>query len=277
MQNNTLVTILICGLFTLGCSLCAFAAPESSRLARLKSADTNGDNKVSVEEFEAAFPRAERSAFKAHDKNNDGFLSLKDFQKEQARGTAPAGEPKARMMALLRQADVNGNREVTFKEISAVVPALSREHFARFDRNGDGVISEADRQARTPEKGDRRALLAEADKDNNKKITFEELKAEVPELTKQRFARFDRNEDGILSEADRSAGAREGAADRRPPRAAIARIALQADTNGDKKVTFEEMTAVKPGFPRARFDQLDMNGDGVLSRDDMQKGHKRKQ
>lgn len=271
MQNKMSVIILIGGLFILSCSLCAFAAPESSRLARLKSADTDGDNKVSVEEFEAAFPN-----MKAHDTNNDGFVSLKDFQKEQTRGAGPAGDPKPRMMALLKQADVNGNREVTFKEISAVVPTLSRQHFARFDRNDDGVISEADRQARTREKRDRRALLAKADKDNNKKITFEELKAEVPQLTGQRFARFDRNKDGILSVADRSAGAREGAADRRPPRAAIARKALQADANGDKRVTYEEVTAVKPGFPRARFDQFDVNGDGVLSRDDRQKGNKRK-
>jgi Ca2+-binding EF-hand superfamily protein len=276
MQNNKWVTILVCGIFTVVCGFCALAAPNAAPLARLKSADADGDNKVSFEEFKAAFPKRDRSAFDAHDKNQDGFLSREDFIGSRGEAAGQAAGPRPRMLALLEQADADGDSRVTFEEVSALAPKITRERFARFDRNGDGVISEADlkadRGAGPAVKPDLHAVFKKADKDNNKEVTFEELQSQVPELTKKRFARFDRNGDGVLSQADRPSRAPNGPAADRPNRAAIVQRILRADANGDKKVTYEEVTAKKPGLPRQVFDRLDRNGDGVLSRDDIPEG-----
>ena len=42
----------------------------------------------------------------------------------------------------------------------------------------------------------------------------------------------------------------------------------QADTNKDHKVTYEELKAVAPDFPEARFKELDKNGDGAITAED---------
>lgn len=277
MQKKIWVTILISGLFSIACGFFAFAAPNAQRLARLGSADTDGNNKVSVEEFVKAFPEQDKSSFDNYDKNGDGFLSREDFRRNRGEGAGPAKGARPRLLPLLKKADADGNGEVTFEEISAVVPKVTREQFTRFDRNGDGVISAADRRARPAAKPNLRAVLLKADRDNNKEITFEELQAVLPQLTKERFARFDHNDDGVLSQADRSSDTRNNAGKKRPARAAILRKALRADADGNKKVTYEEVIAVKPGFPRAAFDRFDVNSDGVLSRADIREGMPRKE
>jgi Ca2+-binding EF-hand superfamily protein len=83
-------------------------------------------------------------------------------------------------------------------------------------------------------------------------------------MPEERFKRLDRNGDGALSPADKPAG--------RPRKSGNHKAMIEklhgADTDGDGKVTYEEVTAAKPGFPREAFDRADRNGDGVLSQDD---------
>ena len=43
------------------------------------------------------------------------------------------------------------------------------------------------------------------------------------------------------------------------------RMIEKNDANKDGQLTYEEMTAVRPGYPRDAFDQLDSNKDGVIS------------
>lgn len=43
---------------------------------------------------------------------------------------------------------------------------------------------------------------------------------------------------------------------------------LEADADSDGKVTFEEITKRAPRLPKAAFDRLDTNNDGVLSAED---------
>lgn len=49
-----------------------------------------------------------------------------------------------------------------------------------------------------------------------------------------------------------------------------------ADTNGDGKVTYEEAKAAFPKMDQARFNKLDRNGDGVLTREDFAEAAKAK-
>ncbi|MEO1187618.1 MAG: EF-hand domain-containing protein [Pseudomonadota bacterium] len=86
------------------------------RAEKFASADTNGDNLVTAEEFEA-FAIAER-------------------ERKQA-------ERRARMFAKL---DADGDGYVTAEEHAAADQRLDRM-FERVDTDGDGVITEAEREA----------------------------------------------------------------------------------------------------------------------------------
>jgi Ca2+-binding EF-hand superfamily protein len=49
---------------------------------RLQDADTNGDEKISIEEARKAFPNMPDEFFKSRDRNGDGFISREDRQKK---------------------------------------------------------------------------------------------------------------------------------------------------------------------------------------------------
>lgn len=184
----------------------------------------------------------------------------------RARKNQPAGPPRgAALRAALMRADADRNGQVTFEEAAAVLPDLTKERFAQLDRNGDGVLTAADRTAGPPPgPGQRlRALCERADKDGNKQVTFEELSAVDPTTTRQQFDQWDRNKDGVLSEADRPNQEAQG-----PGR--LRALLKRADANGDRQVTFDELSAVAPNITHEQFNIWDNNGDGVISQADCQ-------
>jgi len=111
-------------------------------LQKLQAADTNNDGKVTLEEAKAAFPNGTQEQFNKLDRNHDGVLSMAD--KPQGNGQANTG--RSEMLQRLRAADTNNDGTVTFEEAKAAFPKLTRERFSKLDRNGDGVLSMADRK-----------------------------------------------------------------------------------------------------------------------------------
>ncbi len=154
------------------------------------------------------------------------------------------------------KADANGDNQVTFDELKAVRTDLTQEQFNKMDTNSDGVLTQADR----PDPAKRReafmAKLWEADADSNGQISFEELKAKMPNLTQERFNRMDANGDGVITKADHEA-ARESV--------------MKADANGDKQVSFDELKAVRTQLTQEQFNKMDRNSDGVLTAADVQR------
>jgi len=103
-------------------------------------------------------------------------------------------------LGLLRQADGNKDGIVTREEVMAMA---DREH-ARFDRNKDGVVDQADREALRKESVDyavkRMAHRLGAGPDG--KLTREQFQAKAAE----RFARMDYDGDGTISRDERPGG-----------------------------------------------------------------------
>ena len=94
--------------------------------------------------------------------------------------------------------DTDGDGVVSFTEFQA----RSEERFARLDADGDGLLTREE-LGRRGRDGRRGLGLAEADTDGDGAISFSELQAARPEVTEERFARMDRNGDGVITEEER--------------------------------------------------------------------------
>ncbi len=121
----------------------------------------------------------------------------------------------------------------------------------------------AGKQPHRPEEGLRRA-----DTNKDGKISFDELKAMRPQATQERFNAMDRNRDGFVGPEDRPEGERgrnpRGAADPEARRQMLQTL-MAADANKDAKVSFEEVSAAKPGFAKADFDRADRDQDQFIT------------
>jgi len=139
------------------------------------------------------------------------------------------------------------------------VQERASDMFARMDANSDGVLNEADREAR------QRQMFDKLDADGNGSIEFTEFTEGREKSREMRAERV--GEDG----------ARHGRRGR-GGRGMGERMMTSADSDGDGAVSQAEFTTAL----LARFDAADANGDGEISGDErrgpgkrgMGKGHR---
>jgi len=119
----------------------AQGAPRLMALAR--KADQNQDHQVTFDELQSVAPGITQERFRRLDRNQDGVLTGADMS--QGGGRELVREGKGYVLERLKQADTDGDHQVSREEAKAAFPNMPERAFDRLDRNGDGVISKADR------------------------------------------------------------------------------------------------------------------------------------
>lgn len=232
--------------------------PFDKFIKLLREADEDENGEVTFDELLAVMPDLTEDQFDRLDRNDDDVITKEDFPHP------PPENIWARLLRLLREADDDGNGEVTFAEITAIQPDFPEELFDRLDKNDDDVISKDDLPD-GPFPGPAEMLLRllhAADADCDCQVTFDELLAVVPELSEERFDHLDKNDDDVLSYADLPHFNPD-------PVDRLKHLLRTADMNEDGEVTFDELLEVLPELTEERFDHLDTNGDEVITADDL--------
>jgi Ca2+-binding EF-hand superfamily protein len=119
----------------------AFAGdPPKSDAPHGMRADTDGDGRVS--RAEATASGAERSGdwFDKLDLNKDGYVTQDEMK--QARDTRHRnhGDMKEKMEARFKEADANGDGQLSLDEVQAKMPRLA-DRFTTLDSDKNGLLS----------------------------------------------------------------------------------------------------------------------------------------
>jgi Ca2+-binding EF-hand superfamily protein len=124
---------------------------------KLKAADTDGDGKLSQEEYAAAFPNAPAERFARLDRNSDGFVDRSDRESGEAAvvekkkkgeaarkiGKVPA-DTATYITDLVAKHDADMDGKLTKAELEAAKPGFPEKTFAAIDYDKDGALSAAD-------------------------------------------------------------------------------------------------------------------------------------
>lgn len=168
--------------------------------------DANGDGAVDLAELQALRPNATIEQFNRADKDGNGLLSREELR---AAGRALREPP----------VDTNKDGSISFEELQAQRPNITREQFAAIDADNNGSLSREEmRSARG------RMMFKRVDTDNSGGVSFDELAARMPRVTQERFSALDKDGNGQLSQGELAAarpkhrpeGARQGPRGDRP-------------------------------------------------------------
>lgn len=117
---------------------------------RLEAVDANQDGNLTKDEFAAQ--RAEK--FSGADTNGDNLVSAEEFEAFAAAERERKRE--ARITRRFEKLDTNGDGMVSAEEHASHADARLDRMFERMDADGDGVITEAEREAMKEKMRDRR-------------------------------------------------------------------------------------------------------------------------
>jgi len=229
---------------------------------RFEEADQNHDGKVSQQELQTTIS----AKFATLDTNRDGQLSEDELAAMRANGPGKR-HGKGKMLAKI---DTNGDGAIGRDE----APPRMLERFDEIDADGDGKLTDSELAAAWKKRGPRQgpggkheANRARLDADGDGVVSAEEFSQRALGW----FERADANGDGTVELAELQAmpKAMRGMRGKHGPGKMgkggfMAKHLLEADANGDGQITKAEAEAYKG----AKFDELDKNGDGVLSADE---------
>jgi Ca2+-binding EF-hand superfamily protein len=100
-------------------------------------ADTDHDGRVSRAEYDAAASQRRSDWFDKLDLNKDGYITQEEMN--QARETRRSNM-RGRMDERFKEADTNGDGQLSLDEIQAKMPRLAT-HFSDLDKDKNGMLS----------------------------------------------------------------------------------------------------------------------------------------
>ena len=251
-------------------SLCAVAQPANPAAASgtrpdffahmLEQVDTNGDGRISLDEYVAAAS----TRFKSIDTRNKGSIDAADI------ASSPAAVERIdhRAESFVKHLDTAGNGYVTKDEYLAA----AQNRFARMDSNGDGKLSPDELASPHDNHGGKQGKAGGVHAAFGQKY-FDKLdtnhdgvvsKDEFMAAASAKFAQFDTAGDGKVTAAEIESAPKT---QERAVRMAD-RFVKRMDANGDGVVTQDEFVAAA----KARFARLDKNSDGYLDADEAKNG-----
>ena len=251
------------------CALAQTAAPEHPSFFQLmlQKMDTNGDGRISLDEYVAAAT----ARFQAADAQNKGSVTAADL------AASPDAIKRDQKIAgfVVKHLDTAGKGYVSPDDFVAA----AKTRFARMDARGDGKLTIDELTG--PGAGRVHAKFAQD--------ASPDVQQKVANFKQKKFDRIDTNHDGVITQDEYVAaaaalynkidvnGTGEITADQiaSSPRAVkreqrvAAHEVKKMDTDGDGSVSRDEfVTAAK-----TRFSKLDKNGDGFIDADEMPAHH----
>jgi Ca2+-binding EF-hand superfamily protein len=268
------------------CALAQTAAPAVAPVARpsffahmLQKMDTNGDGRISQEEFLAAAT----ARFKSMDAQNKGSIDAADIASSPE--TVKRDQHAAQFM--VKRMDTAGNGYVTQEEFLAA----AEKRFTRMDKAGNGKLTPEELTAPRWSHGNHAAVSAVTAKAANAATATASASTASTgphnraQFAQAYFAKIDTNHDGVVTKDEYLAAAtlqfktldtqgsgRVTAEELAASPQALKRDERQAqhqikrlDTNGDGVVSMDEYLAAA----KTRFNKLDKNGDGFIEADEL--------
>ncbi|MEM7244377.1 MAG: hypothetical protein AAF533_03485 [Acidobacteriota bacterium] len=230
--------------FTLSLALAASVAQADS----FKKLDLDGNGEISQAELLAHVEQR----MKTGDTNGDGVISQDEWR--SARGERRDRLAKRGGKGRLARLDANGDGQVDWDEFK-----VTAEKPNRADTNGDGIVERSE----IPD--DERSLrrFEKADLNGDGRVDF----AEREDGLREKFAKLDQDADGLIALDDIRQRSRSQRGERGRFQGLRSRLE-KLDTNGDGALDEAEfLSADKRAEAR-----LDIDGNGVLTKDELPEG-----
>lgn len=238
--------------------------PLAERLIR--AIDTDWNLAISLEEASAFCPFISESLLSQVDQNGDDVLDTSDLESYLPYPVTAALVEDA--LGLFLSSDANSDGCFTLSEAQGIIPGMSEALFSLADKTGDGSVCLADVELLGTDDilPAVDALLAAADADGDRALSFAEADAFLPLLDESTFEYLDQNGDGVLSVKDIYG---DVVIDDDPLQDLI-NLVLAADADGSNCLSLTEAQTIIPLLNEAVFALIDSDNDGELCIDDAQ-------